>query len=96
MRTLSTPAYQVRTQLERLRQQGLPFEFAWKRALERVKWPEDKAIRDEWKASLAQGKISIWRAAYYREGESPKGMDALTGNVFLPEPGELIPERILA
>lgn len=90
-----TPAAQVREQLERLRDQGLSFDFAWKRALERVLWPEEKITRDEWKTVLDRGKVD-WEQAYYREGDPPKGMYALTNGILLPEPSEFFVDQLVA
>lgn len=89
-----TPAAQMREELARLRRRGLPFDLAWKRALERVKWPEEKTARDEWKVELARSK-RIWRAAYQREGSSPRGLNGLT-NLFFTEASEHFPTEVLA
>lgn len=90
---LQTPVAQVREQLERLRYQGLPFDYAWKRALERVRWPEDKVAREEWKAII---RPSVWESAYQREGEPPKGLECLTTGLLLPEHGETLVDHLVA
>lgn len=92
---LPTPAAQIREELARLRRKGLSFEIAWRRALERVKWPEEKGPRDEWKAILADGR-PMWEDAYLRNGNKPKGMEAITGFFLSDASGERQPLEVLA
>lgn len=91
---IPTPAAQVREELARLRRKGLSFDLAWRRTLERVKWPEEKGARDEWKMVLASGR-HVWEDAYLRNGNQPKGMKAIT-DLFLPESSERQPLEVLA
>lgn len=95
-RLLPTPACQVREQLESLREQGFAFDFAWSRALERIKWPEDTTARNEWRDLLTRDRDRVWRPAYQREGKPPKGIDALTNGVLMPEPSEFAVEQLVA
>lgn len=91
---LPSPATQMRLELMKMRRKGLGFEFAWKRALERIKWPEDKASRDEWKAILASGR-EVWQDAYIQNGNQPKGIEGLR-DFFLPDATERQPLEVLA
>jgi hypothetical protein len=93
-RTVATPAAQMREALERHRQLGLGFELAWKRGLERMKWPEDKLSRDEWKRALANDK-HVWEAAYTGIGDMPRGLAQLT-NFFFQEESEHFPVELVA
>lgn len=91
---LQTPAFQIREQLERLRCAGLPFHLAWRRALERVRWPDEKEVRDEWKTILNEG-IDTWREAYELTLEPVKGMAGLA-ELLAQDAQERQPMTILA
>lgn len=93
--TRPTPPAQIREELARLRRKGLTFDIAWRRALERVKWPEDKSQRDEWKAILAGGR-HIWEDAYLRNGNQPKGMEAIADMLLPAESTERQPLEVIA
>jgi len=91
---LPTPAAQMREALERQRMNDLPFALAWKRGFERIKWPEEKMARDEWKSTLISSK-PVWEASYSRTGAAPRGLSGLT-NLFITEPSEHFPTEVLA
>lgn len=89
-----TPAAQMREALEHHRRLGLGFDLAWKRGLERMKWPEEKRARDEWKRALANDK-PVWEVAYTGIGEMPRGLSQLT-NLFIVEESEHFPTTLVA
>lgn len=93
-RLLPTPAAQMREALEHHRRLGLGFELAWKRGLERMRWPEEKLPRDEWKRALANDK-AVWEAAYNGIGEAPRGIAQLT-TLFAVEESEHFAEQLVA
>jgi hypothetical protein len=84
----------MRESLERQRPKGIGFELAWKRGLERMRWPEEKVARDEWKRILADGK-NIWENAYTGQGAMPRGLAQLT-NLFVVEESERFPAELVA
>ena len=51
-----SPAQQLTDGLLQGRADGLPFEFAWSAALDRVCWPHDDTERAEWRQALAWAK----------------------------------------
>ena len=89
-----TPAVQMREYLEVARGKGYGFELAWKRGLERIRWPESKATRDEWKLSL-NAMLDAWKDAYLNTGTAPRGFDQL-GNLFDIEASEHFPTELVA
>lgn len=91
---IPTPAAQMRETLAIQRRRGLRFQLAWKRALEKMKWPEEKGARDEWKRTLQEGK-PIWEAAYTGQGEMPRGLSQLT-TFFAVEESEHFPTELVA
>jgi hypothetical protein len=84
----------MRETLEAQRQRGLRFPLAWQRGLEKMRWPEEKGARDEWKRTLEEGK-PIWEAAYTRTGEMPRGLSQLT-TFFDVEESEHFPTELVA
>lgn len=93
-RGILTPAAQMREALLRHRGLGLGFDLAWRRSLERMKWPEEKAARDEWKRTLAADK-DVWEVAYTGVGEMPRGLSQIT-NLFIVEETEHFPAQLVA
>lgn len=64
-----TPAEQVRVLLHRKRGQGITdWGLVWPWAVGRVRWPQDRDERDEWKQTIAWAEPAF-RAAF--RGEIP-------------------------
>lgn len=89
-----SPAAQMREHLAKMREKGLPFSLAWKRGLERMRWPEEKTARDEWKRQL-ELDMNVWEAAYERRDLAARGLSKLT-NLFATEPSERFPAELIA
>lgn len=56
-------------ELLRMKRKGLDFDHAWRIAVQRVRWPNDKNSRREWKQVIAATK-ETWRQCFLDEGHA--------------------------